>query len=114
MCGPGGGDLFLVTDNGTHEIMQGRPYSPKPGRYVRLQITDTGSGIDQKTMERIFDPFFTTKEMGRGTGLGLASAYGIVKAHGGYLDVQSEMGCPTIKETSLRKKSMAILREREG
>jgi two-component system cell cycle sensor histidine kinase/response regulator CckA len=92
---PGSGDLFLVTDNGTHEMMNGRPYSPKPGHYIRLQIRDTGSGIDEKTMERIFDPFFTTKKMGRGTGLGLASAYGIIKAHDGYLDVESEIGIGT-------------------
>jgi two-component system cell cycle sensor histidine kinase/response regulator CckA len=92
---PDSGDLFLATDNVTHAMMKGRPYSPKPGHYVRMQITDTGSGIDERTMERIFDPFFTTKEMGRGTGLGLASAYGIVKAHGGYIDVQSEVGTGT-------------------
>ncbi len=92
---PAGGDLFLTTDTVTHELMQDRPYSPKPGSYVRLQITDTGTGIDERTLERIFNPFFTTKEMGRGTGLGLASAYGIVKAHGGYIDVQSEMGMGT-------------------
>ncbi|MCP3954835.1 MAG: PAS domain S-box protein [Desulfobacterales bacterium] len=92
---PGGGDLFLTTDIGTHETMKSGPYIPKPGCYVRLQITDTGTGIAEKTMERIFDPFFTTKAMGRGTGLGLASAYGIVKAHGGYIDVESTMGIGT-------------------
>jgi len=92
---PGGGDLFLETDNTTHTTMKSQPYTPKPGHYVRLRITDTGTGIDEKTLERIFDPFFTTKEMGRGTGLGLASAYGIVKAHGGYIDVESEIGIGT-------------------
>ncbi|CAD7842543.1 MAG: PAS/PAC sensor hybrid histidine kinase [Olavius algarvensis Delta 4 endosymbiont] len=89
---PGGGDLYLETENVTHTDMRNRPYAPKPGRYVRLQITDTGTGISESTIERIFDPFFTTKEMGRGTGLGLASAYGIVKAHGGYIDVNSDIG----------------------
>ncbi len=92
---PGGGHLYLQTDYGSQAMMKDRPYAPKPGRYLRLQITDTGTGINEETMERIFDPFFTTKEMGRGTGLGLASAYGIVKAHGGYIDVQSEIGIGT-------------------
>jgi two-component system, cell cycle sensor histidine kinase and response regulator CckA len=89
---PGGGDLTLRTLNTLHDQMTGRPYTPKHGRYVRLSVADTGIGMDPKTMERIFDPFFTTKEMGRGTGLGLASVYGIVKAHGGYIDVESELG----------------------
>jgi PAS domain S-box-containing protein len=89
---PGGGDLILKTMNTTHNDMKGKLYDPKPGNYVLLTVTDTGIGMDKKTMERIFDPFFTTKEMARGTGLGLASAYGIIKGHGGYIDVESKKG----------------------
>ena len=89
---PGGGELILTTMNTTYEDMKDRLYDAKPGKYVLLTITDTGVGMDQKTTERIFDPFFTTKEMGRGTGLGLASAYGIIKGHGGYIDVESKKG----------------------
>lgn len=86
---PNGGDLALKTGNTTHREMQGKLYRPQPGDYVFLKVTDNGTGMDKTTMERIFDPFFTTKERGRGTGLGLASAYGIVKGHGGYIDVNS-------------------------
>jgi PAS domain S-box-containing protein len=89
---PGGGSLFLKTMNVTHKDMQGKLYEPKPGMYVLLTVTDTGTGMYKKTMERIFDPFFTTKAMGRGTGLGLASAYGIIKGHAGYIDVDSKRG----------------------
>ncbi len=88
----GGGDLILKTMNTTHDDMKGELYDPKPGDYVLLTVTDTGIGMDKETMERIFDPFFTTKEMGRGTGLGLASAYGIIKGHGGYIEVDSKKG----------------------
>ena len=89
---PGGGRLSLATRNTSHREMHGRLYRPAPGEYVSLTVTDTGQGMDRDVMERIFDPFFTTKEMGRGTGLGLASVYGIIKNHNGYIDVESEVG----------------------
>ena len=98
---PGGGDLYLRARNVTHEEVKGRLYEAKPGRYVRVEVQDTGTGMDEATMKRIFDPFFTTKEMGRGTGLGLASSYGIVKAHAGYIDVESASGKGSTFKVSL-------------
>ncbi|MGB6011627.1 MAG: PAS domain S-box protein [Desulfobacterales bacterium] len=89
---PGGGDLFLKTMNVTHDDIGDKPYKPKSGDYILLKVKDTGTGMDQKIMDRIFEPFFTTKELGRGSGLGLASVYGIIKGHGGYIDVESKKG----------------------
>jgi len=91
-----GGDLFLRTMNTTNEKMKGKLYDPIPGNYILLNVIDTGEGMDKKTQDRIFDPFFTTKEMGRGTGLGLASVYGIIKSHNGYIDSDSEKGRGTV------------------
>ena len=89
---PEGGKLFLKTSNVTQADIQSDLYVVTPGNYVLFSVTDTGIGMDEKTMERIFDPFFTTKAPGKGTGLGLASVYGIVKGHSGYINVQSELG----------------------
>jgi signal transduction histidine kinase/CheY-like chemotaxis protein/pSer/pThr/pTyr-binding forkhead associated (FHA) protein len=121
---PRGGDLFLKSLNVTDVDMKGKPYTPKPGNYVLLAITDTGKGMDEKTMERIFDPFFTTKGMSKGTGLGLASVYGIIKAHGGYIDVDSRKGHGTtfniyllasgIEGTKEKERATEVLKGKEG
>jgi len=89
---PEGGDLYIQTENVTLDEACVKPYDIEPGNYVKISVTDTGAGMNKDTKEKIFDPFFTTKEMGRGTGLGLASAYGIIKNHGGVINVYSEKG----------------------
>ena len=89
---PDGGQIFLKTERIKPEARHLKRLGLKPGKYVRILVEDTGSGMDKKTQNRIFEPFFTTKEVGRGTGLGLASAYGIIKNHGGVIDVVSTPG----------------------
>jgi signal transduction histidine kinase len=89
---PNGGKIILKTRNVTHQDIRFKGYAIKPGNYVELTVTDTGVGMEPEILGRIFDPFFTTKKIGRGTGLGLASVYGIVKSHNGFIDVESEKG----------------------
>jgi len=89
---PGGGNIHIETEN----VRVGRKTSKQSGmtagRYIKVSITDSGEGMDEATRERIFEPFFTTKQMGRGTGLGLATAYGTIRDHGGIIDVRSRPG----------------------
>jgi two-component system cell cycle sensor histidine kinase/response regulator CckA len=88
-----GGKLTIRTENATIAGEIDKKYlGVEPGRYVCLTVTDTGNGMDEETVAHIFEPFYTTKETGKGTGLGLASVYGIVKSHGGYISCQSKLG----------------------
>ena len=96
---PKGGKLVITTAAvaiDEHYVRQ-HP-DARSGPYVRLSVTDSGTGMDRKTMERIFEPFFSTKAVGKGTGLGLATVYGIVKQHKGWIEVKSEVGVGTTFE----------------
>jgi two-component system, NtrC family, sensor kinase len=93
---PNGGRMFVSCRAVTlrEGEVASRPESRK-GSFVQLTVSDTGSGMDAKTLAHLFEPFFTTKEVGKGTGLGLATVYGIVKQHQGWIEVQTRVGCGT-------------------
>jgi CheY-like chemotaxis protein len=113
----GGGDIYLQTENITLDEREVSPDAMKPGKYVKLSITDTGIGMDEATQQRIFEPFFTTKEVSGGAGLGLATVYGIVTNHGGSIHVYSEKGhgttfsiyLPASEKEMVEEKKLPIL-----
>ncbi|MDD5673121.1 MAG: response regulator [Chitinivibrionales bacterium] len=91
---PDGGELIFETElmDLDRKYCKNKHYEIQAGRYLRISVTDSGTGMDAETKKHVFEPFFTTKEMGKGTGMGLAAVYGIVKSHKGAIDVYSEPG----------------------
>jgi PAS domain S-box-containing protein len=89
---PRGGDLYTQTENIILDDAFVKPFGIAPGRYVKISVADTGTGIDKSILDKIFDPFFTTKDAGQGSGLGLASVYGIINNHGGMITAHSHKG----------------------
>ena len=109
---PAGGEIQIGTRNIFLPNDDPRLDNLPPGLYVQIAVTDTGTGMDEKTKERIFDPFFTTKAMGRGTGLGLAMVYGIITGHQGAIHVESELGRGTTFTITLPASGKDILKEK--
>jgi signal transduction histidine kinase/DNA-binding response OmpR family regulator len=112
---PRGGQLVVTTalTNVDARHVERYPVEARAGRFVCLSITDTGCGMDHLTLGRIFEPFFTTKEFGKGTGLGLATVYGIVKQHQGWIEVQSQVGQGTTFKVFLPPNERAAEKQNE-
>lgn len=120
---PDGGTFSIETDVvAIGESFFRKHHYGKPGEYALIRVSDTGIGINKKTMEHIFEPFFTTKEVGKGTGLGLAIVYGIVKQNNGYINVYSEpdngtvfkIYLPLIQSKIKKEKALTVERPRGG
>ena len=111
---PSGGKLTVETHNITREEEDlGRRGVRPAGNYVVLAVTDEGQGMDRETQEHLFEPFFTTKEVGKGTGLGLATVHGIVEQHGGWIDLYSELGHGTSFKICLPASDDGVIAVRE-
>jgi CheY-like chemotaxis protein len=107
---PGGGQIRLQTANHTvDESWNRRNPEAVPGDFVQLAVTDTGGGMDVETQAHLFEPFFTTKPVGQGTGLGLATVYGIIKQNGGFIDVRTERGRGTTFQLMLPRVAAAAM-----
>jgi CheY-like chemotaxis protein len=89
---PGGGKITILATTVAGVRLRSRFAGANAERYVCISVADTGEGFDEAVRSRVFDPFFTTKEKGKGTGLGLSVVYGVVQAHGGFIDVESRVG----------------------
>jgi CheY-like chemotaxis protein len=118
---PKGGRLIIETRN--TEVSGEKSHTMpglKPGLYAQLRVIDTGIGMDSAVRERIFEPFFTTKGTGKGTGLGLATVYGIVKQHGGFIYVESELGhgsefrilLPAVEASAKTEHSVTVIEDK--
>jgi two-component system, cell cycle sensor histidine kinase and response regulator CckA len=105
---PRGGKLIIETANVDVEEVAGQTIGVKPGPYVMLAVSDTGVGMDNETRSRLFEPFFTTKAPGNGSGLGLATAYGVIKQSDGHVTVYSQPNCGTIFEVYLPRVKDAV------
>jgi signal transduction histidine kinase/CheY-like chemotaxis protein len=112
---PRGGQLVISTTLADIDAsyVERHPAEARIGRFICLRIADTGCGMDHLTLSRIFEPFFTTKEFGKGTGLGLATVYGIVKQHQGWVEVQSQVGQGSTFKIFLPPDERAVAQERE-